>query len=97
MTTRFAIAHRDANSSLHRALAVPCWREADNDNGSAPKAEVLRAALKFFAQHGLSAAERAKDLAQEAFFNDDRRAYKHWLEICRALDRRMAAAVEARR
>ena len=97
MITHFAFAPKAANRSLHRALAVPCWREADNDNGSAPKAEVLRAALKFFAQPGLSAAERAKELAQEAFFNDDRKAYKHWLEICRALDRRMAAAVEARR
>ena len=85
------------NPVLHRAMAVPCWREADNDNGSAPKAVVLRAALKFFAQHGLGAAERAKELAQEAFFNDNRQAYKHWLEICRALDRRMAAAIEARR
>ena len=60
-------------------------------------ASIIPRALKFFAQHGLSAAERAKEQAQEAFFNDDRKAYRNWLEICRALDRRMAAAVEARR
>lgn len=70
---------------------------AANDNVLAqPDDATLRAALRHFAEHGLAAAERARSQAQEAFFAGDREAYRWWLDICRTLDRRMAAAVDSR-
>lgn len=70
-------------------------QRAANDNAArAGHDPVLRDALKHFAQHGLAAAEIARQHAEQAFFSNDRQAYIHWLSICRALDRRMAAALE---
>ncbi len=72
-------------------------QRAANDNAAPIQRDpILRAALLHFAQHGLGAANSARDAAQRAFFADDRGAYQHWLAVCRTLDQRMAAAVEAR-
>ncbi len=71
---------------------------AANDNAHGFSNEVLlRAALKHFAEFGLGAAEQARINAERAFFAGDRADYQWWLEICRAVDRRMAAALAARR
>ena len=68
-----------------------------NDNGSDRTTDaLLHAALRHFAQHGLAAAQRARKQAEAAFFADDRQSYQWWLEICRTLDRRMAAEIELR-
>lgn len=68
---------------------------AANDNVIArPDDATLRAALRHFADYGLAAAEHARHRAEAAFFAGDRDAYRWWLEICRTLDRRMAAAVD---
>ena len=68
-----------------------------NDNGSDRATDaLLHAALRHFAQHGLAAAQRARKQAEAAFFADDRQSYQWWLEICRTLDRRMAAEIELR-
>ena len=98
MTTHFATATPRETSALARILTPPLHQAAANDNAQ-PFADnaVLRAALRHFAAHGLAAAERARENADSAFFSDDRDAYRHWLSICRALDRRMAAAVMAHR
>lgn len=68
---------------------------AANDNVLAqPDDATLRAALRHFADYGLAAAEQARHRAEGAFFAGDREAYRWWLDICRTLDRRMAAAVD---
>ena len=68
-----------------------------NDNGFDRTTDaLLHAALRHFAQHGLAAAQRARKQAEAAFFADDRQSYQWWLEICRTLDRRMAAEIELR-
>lgn len=69
---------------------------AANDNGSPGHSAELRAALKHFAEHGLSAATVARQNAEQAFFRGDRQGYQHWLGICRALDRRMASVLSTR-
>lgn len=70
-------------------------RRAANDNAARHGHDpVLRDALKHFARHGLGAAEVARQEAERAFFAGERDSYRHWLAICRTLDRRMAAALE---
>lgn len=62
-----------------------------NDNGEASVSEaVLAASLRHFAQHGLSAARVAREKAEHAFFAGHSAQYRHWLGVCRALDKRMA-------
>lgn len=83
-------------SYLPRALAVRIAARAANDNGDGTShGEVLRAALKHFAAYGLSAASDARDKARTAHFAGRRDDYRHWLAICRTLDRRMAVALSA--
>lgn len=98
MTIRFASANTAA--FVRSAHGDARLRRAANDNAAqgastGPHDVLLRDALKHFAQHGLRAAEVARQNAERAFFAGDRPAYRHWLEICRALDRRMALACHA--
>lgn len=72
-------------------------RPANDNNHGFSNQVLLRAALKHFAEFGLGAAEQARLNAERAFFAGDRAGYDWWLEICRALDRRLAAAIAARR
>lgn len=98
MTIHFAAARSRVITPYAKNLALPDHRVAANDNGVAfADSKLLRAALRHFAEHGLSAAGRARENAERAFFAGDREKYRHWLAICRALDRRMAAAISARR
>ena len=71
-----------------------CPAPANDNAGHAPPAELPRAALLHFAEHGLSAVGAARTRAQEAFFAGDRAAYHHWLGICRTFDRRLARTIE---
>lgn len=97
MTIRFAAARPARSSVLARALGTPQWRIAANDNTPGQgRDELLRSSLEFFARHGLGAAERARENAEAAFFENRRDEYRLWLNICRTLDRRMAAALAAR-
>jgi hypothetical protein len=102
MTIHFAAARSRKLSVMARVLSAPIHRIAANDNGRhtahyTPFADnaVLRATLRHFAEHGLAAAERARENAERAIFAGDRDQYEHWLAICRGLDRRMAAGVTA--
>lgn len=52
--------------------------------------QLLSAAVRFFAKHGLGAACEARKLAEAAFFANDRAGYDYWLGICRTLDKRLA-------
>ena len=96
MTIRLATARRSSNLYVAHRMAVPCFATPANDNrrlGASPAQ--LRAALLHFADHGLSAAESARQAAQAAHARGDRRDFIHWLEICRTLDMRKAATLEA--
>ncbi len=98
MTIHFAAA-RPAYSVLAGCrLTRRVAQRASNDNGDHAFGSdaMLRAAIKHFARHGAGAAAHAKALAEEAFFADNRDNYLWWLGVCRALDRRMAAALVGR-
>jgi hypothetical protein len=98
MTIRFAAARDGESTALARALTVAPHPTAANDNTDGfPRDDVLRAALRHFAEFGLGAAQQAHRNAECAFFAGNREEYRHWLAICRALDRRMAEAIVAHR
>ena len=70
-----------------------------NDNGRAlgelmAEPAMMRAALLHFASHGLAAADRARDLAEVAHEEGREGDYRHWLAVCRMLDRRLAVHLE---
>lgn len=98
MPIRFAAAVDGQAPRLSRAAARAALRRPANDNGiKLPSDERLHAALRHFGRHGLAAAQAARLQAEAAFFAGDQQGYAHWLEICRALDRRVAGNVERRR
>ena len=94
MSIRFAapqssLAPRLSRREIGQAIGLPA-----NDNGGTRASDsMLHAALRHFAEHGLAAAHRARKQAEAAFFAGDRQGYQWWLEICRALDRRMAESL----
>lgn len=92
MSIHFAGSRRPSRSVVARCLALPRGREAANDNGQ-PLADnaVLRATLRHFAAHGLNAAAAARDHAEGAWLAGDHAAYRHWMAVCRMLDRRLAS------
>ena len=107
MPIRFAAANAPrrtpACSPIAKALAARAMERVANDNGLSSQDnaraelandQILRAALRHFAQHGLGAARVARAQAEKAFFEGDRQAYDWWLGITRTLDRRMAAATD---
>jgi hypothetical protein len=97
MTIRFAappaaLAPRMSARRIREACGLPA-----NDNGGlGPSDAMFHAALRHFAEHGLAAAQSARKQAEAAFFANDRQGYLWWLEICRALDRRMALELAGR-
>jgi hypothetical protein len=97
MSIRFAAATRIPGPRMRplqvRALAR-C--QAANDNTLHQiRSAALHAALNHFARHGLDAARVAADLAESARMAGDADSHAWWLDICRTLDRRVAARVEA--
>ena len=93
MTIHFAAARTRDVSPLVRLLTAKVPLGAANDNGGGIGGDrILKAALRHFAEHGLSAAERARENAQTAFFAGKSEDYRWWMAICTALDRRMSAA-----
>ncbi|MEL6878651.1 MAG: hypothetical protein AAGL68_11220 [Pseudomonadota bacterium] len=95
MTIHFAAVRTTTCSPIARALAKRATSRAANDNGDVvPSNDILKAALRHFGEHGLSAARVARGKAQEAFFAGDRQAYDWWLGVTRTLDRRLAATLE---
>ncbi len=94
MTIRFAappyaLAPRIQPRDIDRA----CQRPANDNTGEHPFDEMLDAALRHFADHGLAAAGRARIYAEAASAVGDTQSYRWWLEICRTLDRRMARQI----
>lgn len=96
MSIRFAFPATRLPCRMSRAKAQSLHLRPANDNrGKAVGNDHLRAALKHFAQHGLAAADHAREQAIAAAEAGDRQTFEWWLEICRALDRRMAHGIEA--
>lgn len=96
-----AAARAPLRQPAARALAQRVVDRVANDTGvsAAERAHhdaVLRAALRHFAEHGLSAARVAREEAETAFFAGDRAAYDWWLSVTRTLDRRLASEAEKR-
>jgi|TARA_R100000049_G_C1952762_1_gene102071 hypothetical protein len=75
-------------------LRIP---EAANDNlrpgRPSQSEEEIRAALGHFAEHHLNAAHDAHARAEAALAVGDRENFAFWANICRALDRRLAATL----
>ncbi|OZA90802.1 hypothetical protein U4960_12575 [Altererythrobacter sp. H2] len=94
MTLRFAAARTPAASPLARVLARRTAGQPANDNGAETLDQMLHAALRHFAEHGLGAAGDAHRRAEQAFFAGDRESYQWWLGVCRTLDKRLAARLE---
>jgi hypothetical protein len=83
-----------ANDSGNAAFAASAQLRAANDNGEGLGEDtLLRAALRHFARHGLSAARQAHENAESASFAGNTAEYRHWMAICHALDRRMGASL----
>ena len=102
MPVHFAAARSTAHSPIARALARKAHSRAANDNAGAaqmvatasPIDGVMHAALKHFANHGLSAAKVAAQQAEHAHAADDPESYDWWLGICRTLDRGLARRLD---
>lgn len=100
MPIHFAAARSVTHSPIARALAKKAHRSAANDNLVRLKSGesifgnqdlMLKAALRHFAEHGIGAAREARKHAERAFLTGDRESYDWWLDVCLALDRRIAA------
>ncbi|MEO6151914.1 MAG: hypothetical protein ABIT09_09260 [Croceibacterium sp.] len=97
MTIRFAAAQVANAPRLNRAQARAAIAFPANDNGGSGASEAtLHAALRHFAEHGLAAAQHARQQAEAAFFAGDRQMYQWWLEICRTIDWRIAVELVGR-
>lgn len=98
MTVHFAAARSIARSPVARVLSRRTPGRAANDNGNVAHIQandqLIHAALRHFANHGMGAARAARKQAEDAFFAGDRQAYDWWLGICRALDKRIAGQLE---
>ena len=95
MSIRFAapvheLAGRmDADEVCAASTAIPA-----NDNDAKHTSEAtMRAALRHFASHGLDAAKIARQNAEKASKKGDEQTFLWWLDICKALDRRMAKSL----
>jgi hypothetical protein len=98
MTIHFAAARTTDVSALVKVLTASVPLNAANDNGAGIGGNVtLKAALHHFAEHGLAAAEVARDNAEDALCAGQHSEYRRWMSICAALDRRMAGAASFRR
>ena len=99
MSLRFA-ARRNGNDAFVARILTPAFpRGAANENGRAigdlmGDPDVLRATLLHFARHGLASAEIARRQAEVSRAKGDDTTFRHWLAVCRQLDRRLATRLE---
>lgn len=95
MTIRFATA-RPITAPAHltrRALGRIAALAANDNLDLAMQDSIVREALRHFALHGLKAAKDAGERARIAHKANDPDALRHWLQVCTALDARLAVEV----
>lgn len=91
MSIRFAAPVHSLRNRMDAVEARIACRLPANDNMPRHTSQAaLRAALRHFANHGLAAADHARLQAEKASAKGDEQTCLWWLDICRALDRRMA-------
>ena len=97
MTIHFAAAKGRTSPRLSALQTRAKMQRPANDNPVSETEtvdrDILHAALRQFARHGIGAAAHARSEAERAFFAGDRASYQWWLGVCRTLDRRMASAL----
>lgn len=92
MSIRFAAPVHAIRNRMDKVEAqAACHFPANDNNARHASKATLRAALRHFANHGLAAAQHARQQAENARDKGDEQTYLWWLDICRALDRRMAS------
>ena len=82
MTIRFAAANRGGFNAFVAPMfvaSIPLRAANDNMHGTSND-KLLKAALRHFAEHGLCAAEHARENAERAFFEGDRPG-RHSLDL----------------
>ena len=95
MPIRFAASLRRSRCRMPQGrVRAMHFRPANDNRGKHVASSHLHAALRHFAEHGLAAADHARQQAVAAADAGDRQSFEWWLEICRALDRRMANAID---
>jgi hypothetical protein len=99
MSLRFAASRQGNDAILARALTCVLPDSVANDNGRPlgdimGNPQMLRATLLHFARHGLSAADQARIEAERARLEEREDDFRHWIAVCRQLDRRMANRIE---
>lgn len=91
MTIRFAGAKGAGKSPLAAWRCRSVTLCPANDNARADRDHAaLAAALRHFAEHGLSAAEKAGSRALLAHEAGDAAQCRQWLSLCRQFDPRLA-------
>ena len=91
MHSQLNVVRKFEHGPLAYLLKAPKPKSVANDNGETLVSDdMLEAALRFFAEHGLGAARAARHNAEQAFFDGESDKYRYWLTICRVLDKRMA-------
>jgi hypothetical protein len=96
MSIRFAAAGTGESAAVTRVLCRPRAGVPANDvAGGLSQDLLLRSALRHFARHGLGAAQEARSIALRAHAEGDNDQYRHWLGICRKLDRQIATRLSA--
>lgn len=95
MSIRFTAPVHSLRNRMDRVEAQAACHFPANDNSAKHTSEAtLRAALRHFGNHGLAAARHARQQAENARDKGDEQTYLWWLDICRALDRRMASGLD---
>lgn len=92
MTIRIATSRR-AYGQLANSLAgatMALLPVNDNERETDGNDALLGEALRYFAKHGLRAAQSAADEAERARVAGDEPAHAWWAGICRTLDPRLA-------
>lgn len=94
MSIRFAAPILSCNVRMAPELVRAIRRVPANDSGDVVGPAHVNAALRHFAKHGIAAAQHAREQAINAGRAGDHQTFQWWLEICRALDRRMARGID---
>ncbi|MFC3098282.1 hypothetical protein [Alteraurantiacibacter palmitatis] len=96
MSIRFAAPKGAIRNRMAASRARLSRLRPANDNAPPAIASgdaALAAALRHFAAHGMAAAERALEQAEQARIQNDAQSFAWWVAICGQLDRQMARRI----